>query len=239
MNANELKKAQDEITEAIYARAIELGFDNKNIEPITDGVCDVDGYLKSNPKVMWILKEPNGQCSDGKLEKRGWSIVEYSFGSDIISVAKQPTWQAITYVMYGYHNGLMYNDMDYIYNDIRMVNVMQRIAYLNVSKMPGYNTSNKNKIEKCYTQWEPILSKQIETYNPDVIIFGYTFEHFRNYFDKQGLEKIGNCPRWIDVYKSGNRILLDAYHPARKGQKYVDSLISALNTYYPINKKGI
>ena len=230
MNIQELIKAQKDIREAIEARAKELGFEK---EPIYDGVCDCEGYLSSNPKVMWILKEPNGQKSDGKLEDGGWSIVEESFKDDIEGVAKQPTWQAIIYVMYGYLNGLMYDDMDYIRNNIEMAKVMQKIAYLNVSKMPGYNSSSDSNIAYCYTQWETILHRQIETYAPDVIIFGKTFEHFRTYFEKQGLEKIDNFPDWIDVYKRGNQLLLDAYHPARKGRQYVDTLVAALNKYFP------
>ena len=231
MNARELENAQNEITDAIYARAKELGFDR---EPITDGVCDIEGYLNSNPKVMWILKEPNGQYPNGELDRGGWSIPEESFKNDLEGVAKIQSWQPIIYVMYGYLNGLTYNDMDYIRNNIDMAKVLQKIAYLNVSKMPGHNTSYKNNIEQCYTQWKPILDKQIETYAPDVIIFGYTFDHFRSCFEEQGLEKINNYPGWIDVYKNGKRILLDAYHPARKGQEYVDTLISALKEYFPI-----
>lgn len=231
MNAQELEKAQNEINDAIYALAKELGFSN---EPITDGVCDFEGYLNSYPKVMWILKEPNGQCSNGKLEDGGWSIPEESFKNDIDGVIKVQSWQPIIYVMYGYQHGLMYNDMEYICDNKDMAKVMQSIAYLNVCKMPGYNTSSKDGIEQCYRQWKPILDRQIETYNPDVIIFGYTFEHFRNDFENQGLEKIDNYPGWIDVYKCADRILLDAYHPARKGQEYIDTLIYAINNYYPI-----
>ena len=233
MNAKELEKAQNEITEAIYARAKELGFDSK---PITDGVCDFEGYLNSNPKVMWILKEPNGQNEDGSIDGGDWSIVEESFRNDIEGVGKIPSWQPIIYVMYGYQQGKIYNDMEYIRENKDMAKVMQRIAYLNVSKMPGHSTSNKNNIEQCYTQWKSILDRQIETYAPDVIIFGYTFDHFRNDFEKKGLEKIDNFPGWIDVYKCGNRYLFDAYHPARKGQEYVDTLIEAIKRYFPKNK---
>lgn len=230
MKETELKAAQDAISEAIYAHAKELGFDK---EPITDGVCDIEGYLKSNPKAMWILKEPNGQLANGELEDGGWSIVEESFKNDIEGVVKQPTWRTIIYVMYGYQNGLMYDDMVYTRDNNDMAKVLQKIAYLNASKMPGYNSSNDNNIEHCYTQWKPILERQIETYAPDVIIFGKTFEHFRNHFEKHGLEKIDNFPGWIDVYKSGNQLLLDAYHPARKGKEYIDTLIEALNKYFP------
>lgn len=233
MNAQELEKAQNEINDAIYALAQKLGFNNK---PITDGVCDFEGYMNSNPKVMWILKEPNGQCSNGELEDGGWSIPEESFKNDIDGVIKVRTWQPIIYVMYGYQHKLKYDDMEYIRDNKDMANVLQSIAYLNVSKMPGYNTSSKVVIEQCYRQWKPILDRQIETYNPDVIIFGYTFEHFRNDFENQGLEKIDNYPGWIDVYKSADRILIDAYHPARKGREYIDSLIDTLNNNYPQNK---
>lgn len=233
MNAEELETAQQEISNEMEKRAKELGFDRY---PITDGVCDFEVYLQSIPKVMWILKEPNGQCPNGKLEDGGWSIVEDSFSDDIEGTAKQPTWQVIIYVMYGYQNGLMYDDMEYIHEKIEMAKVMQRIAYLNVSKMPGYNMSNRNNIEQCYAQWKPILDRQIETYNPDVIIFGNTFVHFRNDYENKGLVQIGNIPNWIDVYMCGNCILFDAYHPSRKGREYVNTLIKALNEFFPIVK---
>ena len=153
MNVKELEKAQKEITDAIYARAVELGFDEKTMQPITDGVCDFEGYLNSIPKLMWILKEPNDQCPDGKLAGGGWSIVEESFKNDIEGVGKIPSWQPIIYVMYGYQHNQMYEDMEYIHDNKDMAKEMQRIAYLNVSKMQGYNTSSKVGIEQCYHQW--------------------------------------------------------------------------------------
>lgn len=237
MNAQVLKKAQQEITTAIYAHAIELGYDNNVIEPITDGVCDFDGYLKSNPKVMWILKEPNGQKEDGSIEGGGWSIVKDGF-SDIEATAKQPTFQKIIYVMYGYLNGYKYNDMEYICNNHEMVKVLHNIAYLNVGKMPSYSRSTPTNIEQCYQQWKPILDKQIETYYPDVIIFGNTFEHFRNDFNDNGLEFINSYPEWIDIYKCNNRLLFAAYHPLQRcgDEEYINTLIDALNTYFPRNK---
>lgn len=227
MDAKELNKRQQEIWKEMEKLAKEL--ENGNRLPIYDGVCDLDGYLSSKPKIMWILKEPNGQTEKG-IEKGGWAIPEESF-TNLEKTAGQPTWQVMIYVMYGYQNGLKYDDMDYIHNKIEMAKVMQSIAYLNVSKMPGYNKSVKSNIEQRYTQWKPILNKQIETYAPDLIIFGNTFDHFKNDFKIRGLEKIGNIPGWIDVYKSGQLIILDAYHPSRKGRDYVNTLIEALNIY--------
>lgn len=76
MYAIELGKKQQEIWNEMEKLAKELG--NSNRSPIYDGVCDLDGYLSSMPKVMWILKEPNGQEKDG-IEDGGWSIPEESF----------------------------------------------------------------------------------------------------------------------------------------------------------------
>ena len=238
MNATELEAVQKRLSAETDAHAKELGYNEKEIMPIRDGVCDFAGYLNSNPKVMWILKEPNGQIAEDELEGGGWSIVEESFRNDIEGVAKQPTWQPIIYVMYGYMNGLKYDDMSYIRDDIDMAKVLQRIAYLNVGKMPGYRTSYDCNMWQLYEQWKPILDRQIETYSPDVIIFGNTFEYFRKYFEQKGLENVGSTPEWIDMYKSDNRLLLSAWHPAaRKSKKeYVDTLIEVLNMYYPINK---
>ena len=233
MTVEFLEQAQNGIWRDIEQHAKELGYGEQS--PIYDGVCDIAGYLSSRHKTMWILKEPNGQLEGGGLEKGGWVIPNESF-TDLGVTASQPTWQVIIYVMYGYLNGLMYDDMDYIHNKIEMARVMQSIAYLNVSKMPGYSKSIKNNIEQFYIQWKSILNKQIEIYAPDVIVFGNTFDHFKNDFENRGLEKIGNSPDWIDVYKSGQVILLDAYHPSRKGRKYVDTLIETLNKYLPIVK---
>lgn len=235
MNAKELKAAQKRLSAEIDAHAKELGYNEEEIMPIRDGVCDFDGYLNSNPKVMWILKEPNGQIAEDELEGGGWSIVEESFLNDIEGVVKQPTWQPIIYVMYGYMNGLKYDDMSYIRDNIEMAKVLQRIAYLNVGKMPGYRTSSDCNMWQLYEQWKPILDRQIETYSPDVIIFGNTFEYFREYFKQKGLEIVDSTPEWIDMYKSDNRLLLAAWHPAaRKSKKeYVDTLIEALSKFYP------
>ena len=57
MNIQELQVRQDELQEEMRSRAIELGYNPENVEPVYDGVVDIERYLKSSPRVMWILKE--------------------------------------------------------------------------------------------------------------------------------------------------------------------------------------
>ncbi len=235
MNAIDLKKKQDELRVAIDAHAQKLGYDNNVIKPIRDGVCDFEGYLSSNPKVMWILKEPNGQISDEEIEGGGWSIVEDSFRNDLKGVSKQPTWQKIIYVMYGYLNSCKYDDMDYVASNTEMAKVIQNIAYLNIGKMPGRNRTTTNIIEQYYQQWKPILYRQIETYAPDVIIFGNTFEHFRTDLIKDELKQIDGSPGWVEVFECKGRFLLSAYHPLQRwgDKEYINTLIDTLNKLFP------
>ena len=74
MNAIELGNKQQEIWNMMEKLSKEL--ENGNRLPIYDGVCDLDGYLSSKPKIMWILKEPNGQTEKG-IEKGGWVACPY------------------------------------------------------------------------------------------------------------------------------------------------------------------
>ena len=71
--------------------------------------------------------------------------------------------------------------------------------------------------------------KQINLYDPDIIIFGATFQLFQNDFDqKDDLKKVNDLGVWAWM----NKLLLSAYHPQRKGEEYVDNLISIINMYY-------
>ena len=127
--------------------------------------------------------------------------------------------------MYGFHKGLHWNEMDWIRDDHSIIDEIKAVAWINVSKMPGYTVSNDQAISCAYGVWKGVIKLQLETYNPDVIIFGKTFHCFRDdYGDPE--PHILNGDVWY--YNVGGRHLLDAYHPGRKGGEYVDALIDAL-----------
>ena len=230
----ELKDLQEQIDDEVYLRAKELGLSNDDLWPITDGVCNVEGYLKSNPKVMWVLKEPRyDEVVNGKPVGGGYSITKECFNNRE-DAGSQKSWQLIIYTMYGYLHGLEYDDMDYIRDNIDMVDVLKDIAYINVSKMPGAMQSDWNNINYCYSIWKPILDKQMEVYAPDVVVFGGTFSHFKNDLIGNNTQPIDSVEDAIDVYKNGKQILIDAYHPlqTRIGRGvYVNSIIRMMRKY--------
>jgi hypothetical protein len=53
--------------------------------PIHDGVADLEGYLASSPRIMWILKEPYDDFNEnGEPVGGGWSYTkDRPFNSEI------------------------------------------------------------------------------------------------------------------------------------------------------------
>ncbi|MBR2234868.1 MAG: hypothetical protein IKH37_08575 [Prevotella sp.] len=97
-----------------------------------------------------------------------------------------------------------------------------------MSKMPGYTQSDSEKIWWAYTNWRDILLEQIKMYKPQIIIFGYTFELFKNDLIGLDTEPIYRDDDFIHVYEKDGMKLLDVYHPnQRKISRglYIDSII--------------
>ncbi len=75
MNAIALLTAQAALHTKIQAHAKELGYDPAKVEPIYDGVVDAEAYLATQPKVMWILKEPYDDLdAEGMPAGGGWTM---------------------------------------------------------------------------------------------------------------------------------------------------------------------
>lgn len=214
-----LKFKVDEIAKANNLSTPEL-------YPIYDGVCDFSGYEKSELKVMWVLKEPYDELEGDIPSGGGWSIPEHCFIKD--DAWKNPAWKNIIYVMYGFLNNKTWNDINWLRNEPSMAEVLKQIAYINVSKMPALTDSKDAEIAAAYKIWKPLLFEQIKMYSPDVIIFCNTFSYFQNDIIDATTTKLSSS-EMIDVYKKNNVYLLDCYHPSRKGQEYVDTIIAELN----------
>ena len=225
-----LKLEQERLEKYIEFRAEESKIAKSDYRPIKDGVADLNGYLTSNLKVAWILKEPwDDEDANHCPKGGGWSLVNDCFNHlTLESHKKNPVWQKVAYVMYGFRNNQKWNDMPWIRNKPEMLYEIRSVAWLNACKMPGGKVSSDFNIHKGYINvWRPVLKEQLKVYNPDVIIFGKTFQHFCEEFEhKKKIEKY--CNQILDFYIAGDQILIDTYHPGRKGGAYVDALVNAL-----------
>lgn len=230
-----LAKFQAEIHNKEYQNAKANGLCEDNIEPIYDGICDINAYADSPIKTMWLLKEAWEKGENGMPGEGGWCIWEPWSNP----VEMNDTWKTMMYVMYGIKTGVPYSQMPDV-ND-EMLNLLKASAYVNINKMPAHTTSKDMK--PSYNLWRNIIMEQIENYNPDVIIFGNTFDGL---FDKEDMAKkslnIANIgtPGIVGAYLSNGKLLVDAWHPSsfRMASKpnittevYVNTIVKAVRGY--------
>lgn len=225
-----IEKFQDEIHAYIENLAEEKELSNGDCKPIYDGIADIAGYVESHPKVMWILKE-----AWGKRDENG---VMHGGGNDIWECwtpghFDTPTWLPMIYMIYGIRKGLErveYCDMPLA--DMDMVNLLKKTVYINISKMPGDSISGKMNAK--YMEWRDVVLKQVEAYNPDIIIFCGTFEAVKADFIDDNTTIIAKTPteEIAHIYRDAKgRILVNALHPAQRRiprDYYIDEIVDQL-----------
>ena len=242
LTLEKLKKIDERICNEIYNYACENKLATNKTSPIYDGLYSPEMYWKSPLRIMWILKEPYDDFDKrtGKPKGGDWSITKDLFHNPE-DFAKNKTGQMVIYTSYGILNNLRWNKIDYIYDDPDIPKVLQKIAYINLSKIPGYTTTKDSELWAKYEEWKKITLKQIKQYEPNVLIFGNTFKYFLE--DLEDLFSINSAKFTplrkinIGVYESNERIIIDSWHPGKHfsnedKQIYVDSLVSKINKWY-------
>ncbi|MDR2193742.1 MAG: uracil-DNA glycosylase family protein [Treponema sp.] len=123
-----------------------------------------------------------------------------------------PTLRGMIYVTYGLLNEKPFEEMSTHNIDSAMIEVLARIAWVNISKASGEQTSKPERIEKEDDFWKEILYKQIKTYSPDILIFGGTFVYFKNDWP----EYFGGLPsdrKYFSQYQN-DILVISTYHPS-------------------------
>lgn len=211
-----------------------------NTSPIIDGIVDIEKYFQTAPKILWILKEPYDDQEDGMAIGGGWHLSkDFLAKKDFYDRMgrSRNTWHPIIYISYGIINDFMpWNGMYLIRNKPSMVDVVQQIAVINVKKMPGLTrTYNFTQIQKAYTEHKELLNRQIELYNPDIIIGGSTLHLF---YDQIGIiqSELIEMNSVKYVIKKG-KLYIAAYHPGQtqiKRDAYVDDIISTSKEFWQV-----
>ena len=112
--------------------------------------------------------------------------------------------------------------------DDEMAGLLREIAYINLSKMPGRSKSGNMRAE--YELWRNIIHEQIEGYNPDIIIFGGTFDVMKKDLHLADCELIKTSTEEIAHFyrdKKG-RLLVNAMHPDQhtiSRDFYIDEIV--------------
>lgn len=246
MTTEELIKHQQQITDKIYQIASSLikvqGL--AGIDAVPDGVPDCAAYLSSLPKVAWILKEVREQDEDGNPSGGGWTKPE----EILRTLANRERWtvptdRRIIYTMYGMRHHCHWKEMPNLSNDPLMGEVLKDVLWINLSKMPGRNSSGDMKYAKSYKEtWSIIVKEQVRVYAPDVMIFGNCLDVcWSDFMTKDEWKNPipiydANGRHYLSIYCCSRQLILHAFHPSYPGMSeefYVDSIIDAVDMYYP------
>ena len=203
-----------------------------NTEPIFDGVYDWDMYHNAPIQVMVVMKEPYDEIDEnGNGFGGGWYITKDCFDKD--DAWKNRSWQPLIYITYGLFNGKRYEEMDYIRDDKNMAEILKNIAYINTNKMPALKQTNDMELQANYEIWKPVLLKQMEVFNPKVILFANTFKIYKKDLVGETCQPTYTSPNGsVHAYVKNGKILLDAYHPNQKTfvrSVYVNEILDSIN----------
>jgi len=236
LNAQLLQEQQEQIEKEIkekYNELVRQGlYDSNKIWPIYDGVTDFEAYLSEKPRIMWILKEPWDKVSNNEPCGGGFSIPEEQQDPDFINHISFAQ-QRIIYAMQSIRT-LGKQKTCEMAGYWEMPQHLLNIAYINLSKMPGYSTSNNALVDRA-RPWADIVKKQISVYDPDVIILGNVY-HIVN---QLGILSDSVFEKYIDglvdVYTNGKKLILNVYHPSYfviNIQDYAESMTHAIGEFY-------
>ena len=100
---------------------------------------------------------------------------------------------------------------------------------MNLKKVSGKSITNPNQITDYVRNNHEILRKQIELYNPDIIICGGTKNWIKSIYPE--VEEFQVTLNGVKYAKVGNKLFICFYHPAYRRSKkmlYV-KFVNALN----------
>ena len=190
----------------------------KRPEMAKDGIVNENEYLKSNVKVLYILKEVN-DWKEGDLR-------------DLIKEGKRwRTWNNIARWQNGiqkyYESGELIFKNHISKND--RIEFLKSIAVLNLKKESGGATSNYHQIMKHATEDKALLKEQINLYKPDVIICCGTGE-FVSILNLAGDRNFKPSSNGTKYSKNNENLIISYKHPqARVGKRILfDNLMDVI-----------
>lgn len=208
---------------------------NSNRQIITDGIVNFEKYSKSNFKISWMLKEPydNYDGTGG-----GWDYSElFPLDKDLYDTFKlnKPTFHPIIYASYAILNDfMMCSDMDWISDNHEMCNILYEIAFMNCQKLPakGATITDFSDLYKSIKKNGDLLQKQIQLIDSEILIFGNTFELYKEILDLKDEKLINNGSS--DYLIKNNQIYISSYHPSQRKiarETYVNDIVNCVKTW--------
>lgn len=207
MNKLELENRINEIDEEIGKMRYEERY------AIPDGIVDIDEYLASNLKIMWILKEANSPDDDD------WDMRDAlkDFYEKEYKVDFRNTFDPIIRTTYGILQEKL-TDGTFVLNNT-VISSLKNIAYVNIKKVAGGINAIDVKLKEFHKEYGNTLKKQIEYFQPNVIICAGSWhiidELMDELFENDYETIISAKNEKIKFYKYKQQIVIYTYHPGQ------------------------
>jgi hypothetical protein len=204
---------------------------------VYDGIVNLSEYNSTFPKILWVLKEANS-FDDTEWDFRDALKDINNESGRGIRYGWANTFTPIIYTTYGILNNLKWEDIGNVYDDQSIIEILNKVAYINLKKIPGGSNANWNEI-KNYNNNKSAIHEQIQLINSDIFIFGNTMNFLDNdFFEIFGEIDIDISNNSLHIYKNKHKLLLSTYHPnnrALKQQEYCNLIIEAVRSCKKIN----
>jgi hypothetical protein len=195
---------------------------------ISDGVMQPDEYFSKEIRLAWILKEAYDE-EDGT--GGGWSYFDLydKVGFDL---SKSQTFKPIIQTSYSIHNNFIkYENLDG--NDCEMMQIIKNIAIINTQKLPArnYSLTLGRDLQESINKYSDLLETQLDFINPNVIIFGGTFQYYKNLLKIEDSEIVKENVWYVS--KKG-KLYISAYHPAQtktSKKDYMNDIVSVVEKW--------
>lgn len=191
--------------------------------PVKDGITNAEKYEAASVKILWILKEPHKESPDHE-----WNNREVLF--DLAEFLKwKASYAKVFEASYGILQGV--DDFNEVPDPDELgyygtVNPAEQIAVININKGGGGATADAAHLRAEYMRVKDLLHRQIEYFDPDVIINANHVVEL--------LAELAKGAKFIDVggckyCRVGKRLVVDAQHPNSRGSssEYFGSILRA------------
>lgn len=212
-----------------------------------DGAANPEVYLSKRPRLLFFLKETNGNNNDGSKNDvlEDWDYMEWVRNQ---AAQQEPLYRSV------YRNIAMWSRLFEMYSggatpvvtdlidsngliiDATLCRALEGIALINLKKSWGTEYTNLEQM-KDYLSSDPvrveILRHQLNALDPDLVLCGGTFDFVYDIFgEKEPIQEV-RCAdgQLINWFSKGKTMFASCYHPSKPGWSRVKSFAHADNIF--------
>jgi len=197
---------------ADYDKLIELDGKIKERYPnnaVLDGIVNYDVFLKTEPKILWVLKEANISTY-----KNGCFELNASLDEDIAGHTNwKQTWGLVMEVSDAIlHKAQNWEEEVPLLERLLKEETIKKIAVINIKKSGGGSVSDQKVINNAYEKDKDIIMAQIDAIAPDIIINANHVDALFNDIKTGEIKLV----KPFSVAKFKNGIIINAFHPNQR-----------------------